>query len=75
MPDDGLSHVPMEGIENYVVSNTECNRVYVDNMTAMADAGQDATEHALNLEDSDTDETIDMSEALDEKVSTISGFM
>ena len=74
MFEDELSHVPMEGVENYVVSNTECNRVYVDNMSAMGNCGNNPTGSAMDWEDSDTGEPIDISEALREKVSAIVGF-
>ncbi|KAJ5578281.1 uncharacterized protein N7459_007245 [Penicillium hispanicum] len=71
--DDGLGHIPMDGVENYVVSNTEKNQVYVGNMAAMAGADQSDTEQTLAVEDSDMDEPVDASEALGAKASATPG--
>ena len=67
--DDGLGHIPMEGIENYVVSNTERNAIYVGNMTTMAGAGQIDKDVTVDLEDSDLEEPVEATEALGAKAS------
>lgn len=64
--DDPVASLPLDQLDNYVVSNNESNPVYVKNMEIFASLPGD--DSGCMFEDSDLDEPMDASEALGAKV-------